>query len=254
MTPKLTFVIPAHNEEANIAKCLSSIEAQLKEVRRDAEIIVVNNACTDGTKRIASSFKGVTVVDEPNKGLVKARRAGFLASHGDLIANVDADTLLTPGWIEKVIKEFGDHPDIVALSGPYIYYDLSTVQRACIRLFYYGGYFFSLINRFILKNGAMLQGGNFIVRRDALLAIGGFNTEQFDFYGEDTDLARRLNAVGPVKFMFDLPMYTSGRRVMQEGLLRTGYHYAMNYFWTIFFKRPFTKSSTDVRQERTPHK
>lgn len=247
---KLSFVIPAHNEEANIAKCLSSIMEQLNATRRDAEIIVVANACTDGTKRVALSFKGVTVVDEPHKGLVKARRAGFLASHGDLIANIDADTMLTPGWLEKVVQEFDEQKDLVALSGPFIYYDLNIIQRACIRIFYYLGYIFYLLNRFVLRNGSMLQGGNFVVRRSGLERIGGYDTEKFDFYGEDTDLARRLNAVGPVKFTFTLPMYTSGRRVLHEGIWVTGFHYAMNYFWTIFFKRPFTKSSTDVRPQK----
>ncbi len=92
----------------------------------------------------------------------------------------------------------------------------------------------------------MLQGGNFVVKRSALEKIGGYNPE-FDFWGEDADLARRLYPVGDVKFTFDLPIYASGRRVIAEGALTMGLRYGINYFWTIFFKKPFTRTNLDVR-------
>ena len=92
----------------------------------------------------------------------------------------------------------------------------------------------------------MVQGGNFICRTDALRKIGGFDTS-IDFYGEDTDIARRMSKVGAVKWTFHLTMYTSGRRLAEEGILKTGIRYALNFFWTTFMKRPFTKTSTDVR-------
>jgi hypothetical protein len=92
----------------------------------------------------------------------------------------------------------------------------------------------------------MIQGGNFIVSRRALEAAGGFNSD-FCFYGEDTDLARRLSKVGPVKFSLSLPALSSGRRFVAEGLFRAGLRYAVNYLWTIFFKHPFTLTWLDVR-------
>jgi len=61
----------------------------------------------------------------------------------------------------------------------------------------------------------MLQGGNFVVSRAALEQIGGYNP-LFTFYGEDTDLARRLNAIGAVKFTFRLPALSSGRRLLRK--------------------------------------
>ena len=60
-----------------------------------------------------------------------------------------------------------------------------------------------------------MQGGNFVVRRDALQKIGGYDTN-ISFYGEDTDVARRLSKVGHVKFTFDLPALSSGRRLAKE--------------------------------------
>lgn len=238
---KISFVIPAYNEEAQIAKSLESVLTAIAGLSQNFEIIVVNNASTDHTAAIATTFKQIKLVNEPRKGLSYARQAGFLASTGDLIANIDADTRVTTDWIKTVNSEFDKNPLMVALSGPYIYYDLSLVDNFLVRLFYYFGFASYLVNRFVLGTSSMLQGGNYVVRRDALEKIGGFDPK-FTFYGEDTDTARKLNKVGAVKFTFDLPLKASGRRIAQEGLLTMGLRYGVNHFWTILFKKPFSPS------------
>lgn len=243
---KISFVVPAYNEEAGLGRCLAAIIAQVAQCRCDAQIIVVNNASTDGTAAVAASFPGVLVVDEPQKGLYQARRAGLAMADGDLVANVDADTVITDGWITRTLREFAAHPNLVALSGPYIYYDVSPTLRFFVRMFYGGGYVCYLTNRFVFKVGSMMQGGNFIVRRLALESIGGFSKD-FIFYGEDTDLARRLSAIGDVKFTFALPALSSGRRLVTEGPMKIALRYAMNFVWATFFHKPFTETWIDIR-------
>lgn len=243
----LSFIIPAHNEEANIGQCLESVLKEVKNSSCETEIIVVNNASTDRTKEIALSFPGVQVVDETKKGIVFARQTGFLASKGDLIANIDADNILPSGWMKKVFAEFFNNPNLSALSGPCVFYDLSWFARFLTKFFYGLGYVTYLLNNFVFKKAGMIQGGNFVVRRTALEKIGGFDTK-ISFYGEDTDIARRIRAVGPVKFTFGLPILSSGRRLAKEGVFKTGYRYALNYFWILVFKRPFTDGYKDVRE------
>lgn len=246
---KLSFVVPAHNEEALLAQSLRAIIAEIGRSRCEAEIIVVDNASTDGTRDVAESFPGINVVDEPVKSLVRARAAGFEASTGALVANIDADTVLPEGWIDRVLVAFARDPDLAAISGPYTYYDVPAYTNVLVRCFYALGFVVYLLNRFVLRVGSMLQGGNFVVRRDALIKAGGFSPD-FSFYGEDTDLARRLSAVGPVRFTFSLPAYSSGRRLVGEGLVRMGLRYAANFFWATFLKRPFTATWIDVRDRR----
>ncbi len=255
---KLSFVIPAHNEENYIGDCLDSILKQKIELTStpggapcEIEIIVVDNASSDGTAAVVQKYanKGVQLVHEPTKGIVHARRAGFLVSTAgpsDLIANVDSDSRLTPGWIARVCDEFARDSKLVALSGPFIYYDLPPKMAKAIRTFYYLTYASYIMNRFILHIGSFLQGGNFIVRRNALEKIGGYDTS-IEFYGEDADMSRRLYHVGRVKFTFKLPMYSSGRRLAKEGAWTMAGRYAINYFWTLLFKRPYTKTSIDIR-------
>ena len=258
---RLSFVVPAYNEEAYLPACLESILSQIDlaptNLTAACEIIVVNNASTDRTREVALRYPGVTVVDEPRKGLTFARQAGFAASTGDLIANVDADSRLTPGWVDKVLSTFAKseaeaatNPDariLAAFSGPLVYYDLTPRQRVLVHVFYLTAWTTYAINRYILRVGSMVQGGNFVVNRAALEAIGGFNTA-ISFYGEDTDIARRLNTVGEVRFTFDLKMSSSARRLKSEGMLTMAARYSINYLWTTFFKRPFTDTYVDIRE------
>ncbi len=242
---RISFIVPAYNEEKYISKCLMSIEEELERTHCDAEVIVVNNASTDATAEIAREFANVRVVDEVHKGLVYARHAGMKESTGDIVANVDSDTILPEGWLSTVLKEFSNDSQLVALSGPFIYYDLSFRHRLLVKIFYIFGYFAQWVFK-IFGMGAMLQGGNFVIRRVPFEKIGGFDTS-IEFYGEDTDVACRLSRVGKVKWTFCLPMYTSGRRLSQEGVVKTGTRYAINFFHVIFFRKPLTAKHVDVR-------
>lgn len=247
---KLSFVIPAYNEEAHVGECLKTVLREITDnnlgIGVDVEVVVVNNASTDRTAEIAASHPGVTVLNEPIKGLVMARRAGFVVTTGELVANLDADTRVPKGWLAHVLKEFAHTKDLVALSGPYIYYDLNDVERACVKMFYFFGWLFYLLNHYVFKKGAMLQGGNFILRRDAWERAGGFDTT-ISFYGEDTDVARRMTKHGVVKWTWRLPMYASGRRLAEEGLLNVGYTYAINFFTISLYGRPHTREYRDIR-------
>jgi len=244
--PQLSFVIPAYNEEALIGACLESVLAEVKRSGIDAEVVVVNNASVDRTGEIARGFAGVKVVDEPKKGLVNARHAGFENSSGPLVANIDSDTLVPEGWLTTVIREFSANPKLVCLSGPYVYYDMSLWNRFLIRLFYVLTWLIYVLNHYVLRVGSVVQGGNFVFRRDAWLKAGGFDTS-IAFFGEDTDVAVRLSKVGKVKWTWGLPMKTSGRRLEKEGVFKTASTYTLNFFWVTFRGKPATVDYTDIR-------
>lgn len=243
---KISFVIPAYNEEQLIGKCLESIEREIVRGGYDAEIIVADNGSTDKTKEVAARFARVRVVEESWKGANRARQAGFKAAKGEYIASLDADVIVPPGWLGAALHQFERDPKLVAVSGPFILYDLSPFHRFLARSFYVAGYVVYVVVRFIFRTGSMIQGGNILLRRDALEKIGGHNTA-IEFYGDDTDTARRLSKVGNVKFTFKLPMYTSGRRLQHEGIVRIGMRYAINYFWVTMFGKPYTIRYKDIR-------
>lgn len=244
---KISFVIPAYNEEVLIPQTLEAMLGAIAESNCEAEIIVVNNASTDRTGEVAGSYEKVIVVEEPRKGLTRARQAGFEASSGELIANIDADTHVSAEWIGRVLREFESNEGLAALSGPFVYHDLPVYHQMLVeKLFYTPGYALHLLNQHVLHTGAMIQGGNFVARRDALEKIGGFDTS-IDFYGEDTDTARRLSKVGLVRWSFKLRAHSSGRRLKQDGLILASWRYAANYLSSNYAGKPVHTTHEDIR-------
>ncbi|HWT55926.1 MAG TPA: glycosyltransferase family 2 protein [Candidatus Microsaccharimonas sp.] len=102
---RISLVIPAYNEEANLADCL---EAALAQTVPFYEIIVVDNASTDATAQVAARYRGVRVVHESRRGIAHARNAGFNAARGDYIARIDADTQLPIGWAAHIEAFYTD--------------------------------------------------------------------------------------------------------------------------------------------------
>ena len=194
---------------------------------------------------------GVRVVFEPRKGLPFARQRGFEESCGDLLACIDADTIVSSRWMARGLRAFDRNPRLACLSGPYVYYDLSSLVRVIVALWYLVALLFvGYVNQYLFRTGAMVQGGNYIVRRSALEKIGGYDTG-IAFYGEDTDLARRLIGVGKMIFTFRLSLSASGRRLRKEGVFQTGVAYALNGLSVLARGRPSTRKYTDIREPRS---
>jgi glycosyltransferase involved in cell wall biosynthesis len=233
----ITLIIPAYNEESEIAACIDA--AKRVSPGSFKEIIVVDNASTDRTGEIARAH-GARVVREEKKGLPHARTAGLNAAQTELIAYIDADTHLSVQWLSVAEHLFTRHPHIVALSGPRRYFG-SSWWRLCTLNFFW---FFAPLVYWI--TGYMILGGNYIARKSAIEKIGGFDPS-IKFYGEDTDIARRLSKVGKVMFRMNLYVYASARRFDTEGLFAPNMTYALNYLWPVFFGRPYTVKYQDVR-------
>lgn len=235
----ISLVIPAHNESKYIEGCLASV---VKQARHFKEIVVVDNASTDRTAEIAAKFPDVRVVRAADKGLTKARQVGLLNTTGEYVAYIDADCRLPDGWAAMAHKFIQQSPNAVSWSGPAKYHDAPSL----LWQFQLGlGWWVSapLMYRAV---GYMLFGANFIVRRDAINAIGGFDPE-VEFYGEDMTLAKRLSSQGKTIFRMDFFIYTSMRRFAGQGYFRTNLHYILNFWWPVLFGRPYHHEYTDIR-------
>ncbi|CAG8998807.1 MAG: Undecaprenyl-phosphate 4-deoxy-4-formamido-L-arabinose transferase [Candidatus Celerinatantimonas neptuna] len=240
---KLSLIIPAYNEENYLGHCLynASLELAVDKYSDQFEIIVVDNASSDRTAQIAAEFRAVRVVHEERKGLTFARQKGFEAARGEIVAYIDADTHMPAGWLSRVLAAYERSERLVCISGPYHYYDLPMIQRLLVWLYW------NLLARPVYwMTGYMAVGGNFAARRDALEKIGGFDTS-ISFYGEDTNIARRLSKQGKVYFDMRLVMATSARRLIEEGLMATGMKYVVNFFSEVIRKKPVPLDYHDIR-------
>jgi glycosyltransferase involved in cell wall biosynthesis len=102
----VSIIIPAYNEEDNIAKCLQSINAQMEQ-GIDYEIIVVDNGSTDRTREIAEKLKA-KVFALPEVNISALRNFGAEASSGDILAFLDADCLVKDGWLKNAVSILDD--------------------------------------------------------------------------------------------------------------------------------------------------
>ncbi|HEY1607254.1 MAG TPA: glycosyltransferase [Allosphingosinicella sp.] len=237
-SPTISLIIPAYNEEGYLPACL---EAVMRNVAGKAlEIIVVDNDSTDGTKQVIERYPAVTYVFEPRKGITRARQRGFLASSGDILAYVDADTHPPAGWIEQIRQQFGTREDLACLSGPYSFYDLSGIPDMISTGWFVAARMLSKIT------GYLVIGGNFAIRRDVLEKMGGFDSA-IEFYGEDVDVAKRASKHGKVLFSPRFVMPTSGRRMKKQGFARMAGIYFANYLSMVFRNKPVTRGYDDVR-------
>ncbi len=242
----VSVVIPAYNEEHFLGPCLESVLREARCCGSRAEVIVVNNASTDRTREVACRYPGVRVVDEPCKGLSQARHRGYLESRGELVVNLDADCIMPRGYLARVTRYFESDTRLVLLTGPFFYHDLPQLSQVVTIIFYLFQFVPNTIGQRILGLGAVAQGGNFTARRSALEKVGGYDTS-LTFYGEDTDIAIRLSRVGLVRFSFLIPVKTSARRLLKEGVLRAGTLYTLNIIFMFIRGRPLTRSHQDVR-------
>lgn len=109
---RLSIVIPSHNAEAYVGRCLSSI---LSQTLPDFEVVVVDDGSSDGTAQaveaVAAKDKRVRLLRQEHCGVSAARNAGVASARGELIAFVDADDYLHPQYAELLVGALDAHPD-----------------------------------------------------------------------------------------------------------------------------------------------
>ncbi|HET6718496.1 MAG TPA: glycosyltransferase family A protein, partial [Rhodocyclaceae bacterium] len=128
---ELSVVIPAFNAADTLPELLASLAPQCSDT---IEVIVVDDASTDGTADLAAAYPWVRwLTQAANRGVGAARNRGADAASGELLLFLDADTVATPQLLARVIAFFGEHPDIDAASGTYAERNPGSGRRAFAR-------------------------------------------------------------------------------------------------------------------------
>jgi len=201
--PVISVIVPAYNEAERIASCIQALQRQT--IRFPYEIIVSDNGSVDETESLAKAF-GVRVVSTSMKGYSYALRRGVLSSSSNLIAIIDADCLPPPDWLARIYKHFNDSSDVIAVGGPFEFYDGPWWIQRIVNIS-------NAIYPHLLT--ASLCGMNMVFRRCAYDAVGGFDPSVN--LQADTELGYRLMRYGSVVFDAQLVMRASGRRYQSFG-------------------------------------
>jgi O-antigen biosynthesis protein len=185
--PRVSVVVCAYNAAQTIDECLTSLE-ELQ--YPDTEIIVIDDGSSDATAAIAASHAGVAVVSIANGGLAAARNVGLEHATGEIVAYTDADVRVDPDWLTYLVQPFLNS-NVVAAGGPNIVPPDDPWIAQCVARAP-GGPTHVLLDDRIAEH---VPGCNCAFRRDALMAIGGFNPI-FLRAGDDVDVCWRLQARG----------------------------------------------------------
>lgn len=207
---RITLVVPARDEQDRLPRCLASVAAQ---TRQPDEVVVVDNASTDATARLATAA-GARVVHEPVPGIWHAAAAGYDAATGDVIARVDADTVLPPDWLARVEHLMTTDPGCDAVTGPGRFRGLRRVPAGVAHLLYMQTYF--LLGGLAL-GGTPVFGSAFALRASAWRAARSAVHRHEDVH-DDLDLSFHLRP-GSVRYDDGLAVSISARPLRSPGTM-----------------------------------
>lgn len=191
-----SIVIPVYNGRADTYACLASIG---KHTPEEHEVIVVDNGSTDGTAAWLATQDVTVIRNEENRGFPAACNQGIAAARGQQVVLLNNDTLVTPGWLRRMLECLYVAPEVGAV-GPRSNF-VSGAQR--IAQHYSStqqmdgwAWQWSEKHRGEYLPTARLVGFCLLLRGAMLEQIGGFD-EQFGLGNfEDDDLCRRAEAAG----------------------------------------------------------
>ncbi|HKS15954.1 MAG TPA: glycosyltransferase family 2 protein, partial [Planctomycetota bacterium] len=204
----ISVVIVALNGRDMTLDCLSTIPAAAGGLRH--EIILVDNGSLDGTADAAGKIPGVRVIRNPdNRGYGPAANQGMGVSSGRVIALVNNDTRLPPGALRELVA-FLDRTPACAVVGPQLLHEDGRLQNS---FDVEPGLAAELLNKSLLRRlmprayPSRLQaraepfevdnlvGACFVLKREILERLGGFD-ETFFYLYEETDFCKRARDLG----------------------------------------------------------
>ncbi|HVT88626.1 MAG TPA: glycosyltransferase family 2 protein [Tepidisphaeraceae bacterium] len=186
-SPRLSVIVPVHNDPQRLAKCLDALAGS---TFRDFEIIVADDGSTDGTHIVAEN-RGVKVLRLPRKsGAAAARNAGAEHATGEILVFIDADVCVHPDTLAVASESFND-PTISAIFGSY---DLEPAEPNILSQ--YKNLAHRYYHQISDENVTTFWSGCGAMRRDVFNAYK-FDTKRFTRPSiEDIDLGARLTRDG----------------------------------------------------------
>lgn len=188
--PAVSVVIPTRDRASYLEVALGSLLAQKD--AGDHELVVIDDGSQDATAEVARRGGVRCVRLSPARGLNAARNAGIAATSGELVAFLDDDVRVPPGWVRALREGAQRHPDAEALGGPIRASLEGPTPRGC-------GRESPPITTLDLgcedRPVEAVWGANFAVRREAFERLGRFD-ERIGGHGDEEEWLMRVHAAG----------------------------------------------------------
>jgi glycosyltransferase involved in cell wall biosynthesis len=169
--PLISVIIPAYNAETTILETIQSVRQQ---TFSDLEIIVVDDASTDGTLSKVRAIRDdrLKILTRPHQGLSASRNRGIEHATGEFLSFLDADDLWTPDKLEMQLKTLQPRPQAgIAYSWTAFIDQHGRFLFAKERLYFEGNVYAPL-----LRSCFIASGSNVLIRRSCIDSVGLFDT------------------------------------------------------------------------------
>lgn len=201
---KISVVIPAHNEEENIGKCIESI---LENDYPYKQVIVVDDGSTDGTYAVANRYKdSVLVVRRARSGLkAYALNYGLKFAEGNIIVVLDADTIMSRDALERIAAHFSEESLIAGCGNLRVLNSDDNLLTKLQSYEYIVGFEIGRRLQAMFRTILILPGATSVFRKKILDSIGGYDP----MLGEDFDLTLKLHKIkGKLDFLPEVYSWT----------------------------------------------
>jgi cellulose synthase/poly-beta-1,6-N-acetylglucosamine synthase-like glycosyltransferase len=194
----VAFVVPAHNEGAAIEECIESLDAAAARYPGPSRAYIVDNASSDDTVEVARAalirceeLEG-TVLSCPTPGKARALNLGLRQAREEIIVRIDADTVVAPSILWKLVPHFGD-VRVAAVGGLALPKGRNTWLGSLrtMEVLYSVGFF--RLAQGALEGVMVVPGMLAAYRRLVVLRLGGFAE---GLNGEDADITIRIGRAG----------------------------------------------------------
>jgi glycosyltransferase involved in cell wall biosynthesis len=194
----ISFIVPAHNEQALLGATLEAIHRSCRELGVQYEIIVVDDASTDETPRIART-QGASIVSVNHRQISATRNSGGRAAQGEFLFFVDADTTCNPRAVASALRAM--ERGAVGGGAP-TWVDSGEAVPVYAKLL-------GPVSVVFPKLAGFTGGAFMFCTREAFRAVGGFNERLF--WAEEGSFALALKREGKFVVLWQ-KVTTSGRR------------------------------------------
>jgi GT2 family glycosyltransferase len=189
--PAVTLVVPTAGRAAYLEVTLDSLRRQRTGTAH--EILVIDDGATDATPEVAERFGARLIRHGERRNLNVGRNTGVREARADLVAFLDDDVFVPPGWLDALVEGAARYPDAEAFGGPIRPRLEGNPPRSC-------GREKPPITALDLGDEdvetEMVWGANFAVRRSAFERIGQFDETRDRLHGDEEDWLLRLRAAG----------------------------------------------------------